>query len=150
MFKRIAAAVMGLTITLAGDAAVADNADCYTPFNHGAGEDPTGLRQIARACAEPEISNLFYNRAYHAELLRKFRTLNRLQALKPNHNQTHYHTQRIYIGLAEAFARRAWQRGTGNAISQLNRQYDQSIEIAEYQLKGYDMLAAQSERQTGN
>lgn len=141
---------MGLAIVLASSGAIADNADCYTPFNHDAGEDPASLRLIARACIEPEIANLFYNRAYHAELLHKFRTLNRLQALKPNHTQTHYQTQRIFIGLAEAFARRAWQRGTGNAISQLNLQYDRSIEIAEYQLKGYDMLAAQSGRQNSN
>lgn len=141
---------MGLACILASSGAAADNADCYTPFNHDAGEDPASLRQIARACIEPEIANLYYNRAYHAELLHKFRTLNRLQALKPNHNKTHYHTQRIFIGLAEAFAQRAWQRGTSHAISQLNRQYDRSIEIAEYQLKGYDMLAAQSGRENSN
>lgn len=137
-------------VILGGSIAHADNVDCDTPFSHHAGEDPQQLRQIARTCSRPAISHLFYNRAYHAELLEKFQILNRLQFLRPNHNQTHYHTQRIYIGLVEAFAQRAWQRGMLNAISQLNRQYDHSIEIAEHQLKGYDMLAVQSERQTGH
>lgn len=148
MTNHLIAFALSAGMTLVSSTVSADDGDCYTPFNHRAGDNPQLLRQIARTCGKPAVANLFYNRAYHAELLHKFRTLSRLQALKPNHNQTHYHTQRIYIGLAEAFAQRAWQHGAGNAISQLNLQYDHSIETAEYQLKGYDMLAAQSGKRT--
>ncbi|WP_435684134.1 hypothetical protein [Sedimenticola selenatireducens] len=132
----------GSLFSLSGSAANPD--DCDHPFTHGSEYNPQQLRQVAKKCDQTEIADLFYNRAYHTELLQKFQVLNRLQSHKPNHDLTHYHTQRIFIALSEAFAKRAWERGETQAIGQLNRQYDRSIEIAEYQLKGYDVLAAQT------
>ncbi|WP_275098579.1 hypothetical protein [Sedimenticola hydrogenitrophicus] len=132
--------VLGGLFSLNGSAANPN--DCYNPFTHSAEYPPAQLRQVAKKCDETAIANLFYNRAYHAELLDKFQILNRLQAHQPTDDLTHYHTQRIFIALAEAFADRAWTRGEAQAITLLNRQYDRSIEIAEYQLRGYDKLAA--------
>ncbi|WP_428622728.1 hypothetical protein [Sedimenticola sp.] len=134
--------LLGLLFSLNGSAAKPD--DCNNPFTHSSGYSPEQLRQVAEKCEETAIANLFYNRAYHAELLTKFQILNRLQAHQPNSDLAHYHTQRIFIALSEAFARRAWKQGNLQAIQQLNQQYDRSIEIAEYQLKGYDVLAART------
>lgn len=137
--------MLGLAGLLSGPGAIAGPADdCDHPFAYSAGYSPQQFRQVAKKCDRTEIANLFYNRAYHAELLHKFRLLKRLHAHQPNHDLTHYHTQRIFIALSEAFARRAWEQGTTQAIEQLNRQYDHSIEIAEYQLRGYDTLAART------
>lgn len=137
--------ILGLAGSLfspSGSAAVPD--DCDHPFAHGSEYNPQQLRQVAKKCDQTEIANLFYNRAYHTELLQQFQVLNRLQSHQPNHDLSHYHTQRLFIALSEALARRAWERGEAQVIGQLNRHYDRSIEIAEYQLKGYDMLAARA------
>ncbi|TVO77011.1 hypothetical protein [Sedimenticola selenatireducens] len=133
----------GLVITMSP--AIADHKDCNNPFSHSADYTPHLMRQVAENCGESAIANLFYNRAYHAELLQKFQVINRLQTHQPNSDQAHYQTQRIFIALSEAFARRAWERGEKTAIAQLNSHYDRSIEIAEYQLKGYNVLAARTQ-----
>lgn len=133
--------VMGALLTTAG-AAIADHKDCSNPFANSSDDTPKLMRQVAENCGETAIANLFYNRAYHAELLQKFQVIHRLQSHQPNHDLTHYHTQRMFIALSEAFAQRAWEHGNEQAIRDLNRNYDRSIEIAEFQLKGYDMLAA--------
>ncbi|MCW8945528.1 MAG: hypothetical protein OQL27_12205 [Sedimenticola sp.] len=140
--------ILGITgglLTTSGSA-LAGHKDCNNPFSHSSDYTPKLMRQVAENCGETAIANLFYNRAYHAELLQKFQLINRLQSHKPNHDLTHYHTQRMFIALSEAFAKRAWERGEQQAITELNRNYDSSIEIAEYQLKGYDILAAQTNR----
>lgn len=134
--------VAGLLCSLNATAAPAD--DCDHPFAYDDRHNPDQLRQVAKKCDQTEIANLFYNRAYHAELLGKFQVLNRLQSHKPNHDLSHYHSQRVFIALAEAFASRAWKVGDTQVIAQLNRHYDRSIELAEYHLKGYDVLAARS------
>jgi hypothetical protein len=130
--------------------AIADHKDCNNPFSHSADYTPHLMRQVAENCGESAIANLFYNRAYHAELLQKFQVINRLQTHQPNSDQAHYQTQRIFIALAEAFARRAWERGEKNVITQLNSHYDRSIEIAEHQLKGYNVLAAKTQAMPSN
>lgn len=136
--------ILGLATLLSSLDATATPDDCDHPFAYSSEYKPQQLRQVAKECTRTEVANLFYNRAYHTELLQKFQLLNRLHSLQPSHDLTHYHTQRIYIALSEAFARRAWRQGESQALQQLNRQYDRSIEIAEYQLKGYDVLAARS------
>lgn len=146
-YRRSGMALAGVFCCLSG-LAVAET-DCYHPFPDTSRHTPEQLRQVAKKCDRTEIANLFYNRAYHRELLEKFQLLSRLHQVKSNSDLTHYHTQRIYIALSEAFARRAWEQGEAQAPQQLNRQYDRSIEIAEYQLKGYDKLATRIKRSIG-
>lgn len=129
---------------------MAGHNDCNNPFSHSSEYAPSQMRQLAENCGETAIANLFYNRAYHAELLKKFQVINRLQSHKPNHDLTHYHTQRMFIALSEAFAKRAWEKGEKGAIAELNKHYDRSIEIAEFQLKGYDVLAARQDSMPSN
>ena len=134
--------VTGLLIQMPPPA-LADRQPCDTPFNHSANSlSAEQQRQIAELCGESAIASLYYNRAYHQELLQKFRVINRLQSHQPNADLAHYHSQRLFIALSEAFAERAWVAGDPDAVSALNRQYDHSIEITEYQLKGYDRLAS--------
>lgn len=133
----------GLIITMSP--AIADHKECDNPFSHSADYTPQLMRQVAEHCGESAIANLFYNRAYHAELLQKFQVINQLQTHKPSNDRTHYQTQRMFIALSEAFARRAWEQGGKTAIAQLNSHYERSIEIAEYQLKGYNVLARQTQ-----
>lgn len=147
-YRLIGPLLAGALFCLSG-LAIAD-ADCNRPFPGSSQQPPEQLRQIAKKCDRAEIANLFYNRAYHRELLEKFQHLHSLQTLKPNHDLAHYHTQRIFIALSEAFAKRAWEQGETQALQQLNRQYDRSIEIAEYQLKGYDALAARTRQAPTN
>ncbi|MES9958533.1 MAG: hypothetical protein ABW120_01910 [Sedimenticola sp.] len=130
-----------LTFSLSGGAA--EHPACSNPFLEKAAVSPDEARQIANSCSKEEIADLLYNRAYHQELLEHFRSMSRLEAFSETDDVMYYEAQRMFIGLAEAFAESAWYNGSLDAIKSLNRQYDHAIEVGELQLRGNEVLAKQ-------
>lgn len=72
-----------------------------------------------------------------------FRAMAKLETYAQTDDFMHYEAQRMYIGLAEAFARSAWNNGNLDAITKLNKHYDHAIEVGELQLRGNEVLARQ-------
>jgi hypothetical protein len=115
---------------------------CAEPAEPYAHYSPPELRSIAASCLSPEIARLFYNRAYHADLLEHYRVLARLdRGGRGGDGGYRYETYPMFIGLAEAFARDAWKRRGEAAIRELNAGYDRAMEIAELRIRGYDPTA---------
>ncbi len=117
-------------------------AACRAPFNDFINTPASSLRTIAQGCTDETISDLFFYRAYHRELMDEFRFLAQLESYSDQGRDTaYYQSQRMFIGLAEAFAHQAWLKGDRSSIQDLIASYDQAIETAELQLRGNDLLA---------
>jgi hypothetical protein len=138
---RQALLLLALALT-ALDAPAGEAPECIrAPFEH-AGHSPRQLRAIAAACPERIMARLYYNRAYHLELLEDFRALGSLISYGGAGSSIHAEAYRTLIGLYEAFARAAWQRSGGaQVIAALNDGYEKATAVAELRLKGQDNLA---------
>ena len=122
------------------------HAACDKPNLQDLDRSAKRLHAIAETCERPEISRLFYKRAYMRELLDQYEQLN--ETISTNdESQASYETYRILIGLVEAFAGGALSGGDTRMLSRLSRTYDHYIEIAELRLKGYDLIANRMERE---
>lgn len=99
------------------------------------------MRDIAASCPPGATADLWYNRAYHADLLDRYQRLMQLEAYRAQDDARNYHSYRIFIGLSEALARYGQQAQGGDAVVWLNSIYDRAGEIAEMRLKGYDLQA---------
>jgi len=98
------------------------------------------LKNIATACKSESIKQLFYNRAYHKELISESRYLFRLiphSEQNSNHRLYAYH---IYISMIEAMAP-IWYPDAEARAQFLNNEYELQNEIAELRINGYDQLA---------
>lgn len=109
---------------------------------------PERLREIAASCSTEPTAALFYNRAYHIELLQRYRTAMQLQALQNRQEDAkNYHAYRIFIGLSEAFADLSPLPEIGDSVAWLNSVYDRAGEIAEMRVRGYDLQADRLENE---
>ncbi|MES9963725.1 MAG: hypothetical protein ABW116_09295 [Candidatus Sedimenticola sp. 20ELBAFRAG] len=135
--------LFGVMLSFSLGSISAEHPACINPFLEKAVVTPDESRGIAISCTEEEIASLFYNRAYHQELLDNFRSMTRLESYAETDDMMHYEAQRIYIGLAEAFTRSAWNNGNLKAVSALNEQYDQAIAVGELQIRRNEVLARQ-------
>ncbi|MEA3274991.1 MAG: hypothetical protein U9Q81_06825 [Pseudomonadota bacterium] len=113
---------------------------CDSPFFSFDDPSPAALREIAASCEHRPVAMLFYNRAYHKEVLGDLRLLTGLHTYGTSEDQIRYEQSRIFIALAEELARRAWESGSCSGIASLNAAYDQAIETVEYTIKGYNLL----------
>lgn len=104
------------------------------------------LRIIAATCQSDGIAHLYYNRAYHVDLLKEGETLSQIDALYSRDLTRYIETYRFYIALIEAFAPR-WYPDLEARAAFLNQEYDHRGEVAELRLHGYDHLADVKERQ---
>jgi hypothetical protein len=104
------------------------------------------LRAIAATCQSESMSRLYYNRAYHADLLQEGETLSQIVALFSRDMRRHIEAYRVYIALIEAFAP-SWYADAGARVAFLNKEYDQRGEVTELRLHGYDRLADVKEKQ---
>ncbi len=105
------------------------------------------LRRIARSCREPEVAELYFNRAHHQQMLAKYDRFERsLLHYGDRDNRAYIESYRIHIGLAEAFASVSLRQRDLQAVRRLNRLYDEIGEIAEMRFKGYDLIADRLER----
>jgi hypothetical protein len=124
-------------------------AACSTQTLAAPHNSPQLLRQVAPTCDSAALTDLLYNRAYHAELLERYRSVMRLEGYRGQDDARDYHAYRIFIGLSEALAQSPalQSRAEGQAAAWLNSVYDRATEIAELRLKGYDLIADRLERQ---
>ena len=104
------------------------------------------LRAIAATCQSDTISHLYYNRAYHADLLKEGETLSQIDALYSRDLTHHIEAYRFYIALIEAFAP-GWYPDAEARAAFLNQEYDHRGEVAELRLHGYDRIADLKEKQ---
>jgi hypothetical protein len=124
----------------AGIASAAEDPACRAPFS-SPDQSPSELRAVATSCDDRDVALLFYGRAYHTEVLEELRKMGGLTTYRPTDDLARYHQSRIYAGLIEAFAERAWVGGeTAPVVRALNDAYDLSITTVEYTLKGYNAL----------
>jgi hypothetical protein len=113
-----------------------------------------GLREIARTCHDPAIARLYYNRAYHLDLIHRAREQSDLisyssrsgQYLATPERVRQMESYQLYMALIEAMAPR-WFDDPAERIAFLNEEYDRHGELAELRLKGYDHLADFKERE---
>ncbi|MCU7852544.1 MAG: hypothetical protein KZQ80_10060 [Candidatus Thiodiazotropha sp. (ex Monitilora ramsayi)] len=102
---------------------------------------------ISSSCKVPEVSDLYYNRANHQRLLRKYIQFEHSLAHTGSRDYRSYiEAYRVYIGLAEAFIKQRLSPDEPAVLERLNRIYEESGEIAEMRFKGYDLIADQLER----
>lgn len=139
----------GLLACAATAAAQSPAPNCSPAVLSGQQHSPELLRQAAPTCSSQSQTDLLYNRAYHAELLDRYRSILQLETYRGQEDARNYHAYRIFIALSEALAqsRALASAGDGQAVAWLNSVYDRASEIAELRLKGYDLIADRLERQ---
>ncbi|KPJ90181.1 MAG: hypothetical protein AMJ53_14625 [Gammaproteobacteria bacterium SG8_11] len=104
------------------------------------------LRDIAATCQARSISQLYYNRAYHVDLLKEGEVLSQIVAMV-SRDLTHYiEAYRFYIALIESFAP-TWYPDANERVDFLNHEYDRRGEVTELRLHGYDRIADLKEKQ---
>lgn len=141
--------LLGLAAALTGGVAFADEAaECTVPDADYSATPPTELRRIAAACDDPQVSRLFYNRAYAGELLADYRTYLGLIPYRSSdsQDQVDFTAYRMFLGLAEAFNEQV-DGDQASRLAWLNTAYEQANELAELRMKGYDRVADRLTRQ---
>lgn len=138
--------LMALTLAVDGVAAAQEHPACsdlgYRHQIHSSKE----LRGIAESCQAKPIANLYYNRAYHVDLVAEGRGLAGLITYSPANGRAHFDAYRLYMAMLEELAP-AWYPDPAERIAFLNSEYDRRGEIARLRLRGYDHLADRLERE---
>ncbi len=93
------------------------------------------------------MAQLYYHRAYHADLLAEGNALADLIPYTQGEGSYHFQSYRMYMALIEAFAPN-WYSDPVERVGFLNAEYERRAEIAELRLRGYDRRADRLERQT--
>lgn len=115
----------------------------YAYQDHASAE----LRAIASSCRYRDIAYLYYNRAYHADLLARADVLSSLIPYSGREREKRYDmaSYRYYMAMVESLSS-IWFDDPLSRIRFLNLEYDRRGEIAELRLKGYDHIADRLER----
>jgi hypothetical protein len=141
-----------MLMTLMADSAFSGGSEhpaCRMPFPAFDSPSTDFLRSIASSCRDEETAMLFYNRAYHREVMADLRRLCGLETGRDGEDEIRYEQGRIFIAVAEEMARIAWIEGRPGTLDALNAAYDRSIETAEYTIKGYNLLIGGAQHQNG-
>jgi hypothetical protein len=120
---------------------------CQEPDYDYTGHSASELRAIAASCKWSAMRQLYYRRAYHADLVVESRILSGLIPYSHRDVDVQFEAYRIYMGLIEALAP-VWFPDPAERIAFLNGEYGRRSEVAELRLRGYDQLADRLERQT--
>ena len=104
------------------------------------------LRAIASNCSDSELARLYYNRAYHQDLLNEAEFLSQLISYRHNSAHQHMINYRLYIAMVELFARHSLPKLEVRAVY-LNEIYDKYDEVAMLRIRGYDKTADNLERE---
>jgi hypothetical protein len=105
------------------------------------------LRAIAASCRYRDVAYLYYNRAYHADLLARADSLSSLIPYSGREREKQYDmvSYRYYMAMVESLSS-LWFKDPVSRLRFLNLEYDRRSEIAELRLKGYDHIADRLER----
>ncbi|MCP5353341.1 MAG: hypothetical protein H6926_09185 [Chromatiales bacterium] len=155
--RPLIALALGLSLALpialaASNSAAAEptacNADIALRTSEIANLPPSGLRLLAESCPAGRVSQLYYNRAYAAELQQDYQTYLHLIPYRSadSRDDVNFSAYRMFLGLAEAFAPQAAVSPQGR-VDWLNQAYEQANELAELRMKGYDRVADRRARE---
>ncbi|MEW8300491.1 MAG: hypothetical protein AB2712_16760 [Candidatus Thiodiazotropha sp.] len=129
------------TLQAAGEHVACQQPNAYEDYNVDT------LLSIANSCQDVEVANLFFNRANHIRRVEKYIDFEQsLHRLRVGENIAYIDSYRIHIGLAEALFNKGLSLRATRTLSQLNRIYERSAEIAELRFRGYDLIADRLER----
>ena len=137
--------VMLLAQTASGAALAQEHAACNDHEYQYEMHTPGELRTIAASCKSTPIANLFYNRAYHYDLVSEATALAELIVYSDSSNAVRLASNRLYVALLEQMAP-IWYPDWSERVAFLNREYDRRDEIARLRLRGYDHIADRLER----
>jgi hypothetical protein len=98
------------------------------------------LRAIAGTCDDKSVARLFYNRAYHKDLLSEGRALSGIITSNAEPDGYHVTSYRLYIALVEELSFQ-WFPEPNARVAFLNKVYERRGEVIELRLHGYDRLA---------
>jgi hypothetical protein len=98
------------------------------------------LRAIAGTCDNKDVAKLFYNRAYHKDLLNEGKVLSGLITRNTDSTTHHITSYRLYIALVEELALQRYTNAK-DRVRFLNRVYEHRGEVIELRLHGYNKLA---------
>jgi hypothetical protein len=138
-------------LTACGGAFAQEHPGCRDldyPYQHLSSAE---LRAIAASCRYRDIAYLYYNRAYHADLLSRADALASLIPYSGREKEKQYDMQsyRYYMAMLEQLAS-VWYPDPMARVRFLNLEYDRRSEIAELRLKGYDHIADRLERRAAH
>lgn len=131
--------LLGLALPVAGEEAP----ECYTHKYDSEQLSAERLRKIAEKCPLTPVANLYYNRAYHIDLINHHAGKSRLQNIVLDRSERFervLEAYRVYIALVETFATHTNTEVTV-LIEALNQGYEDAIELAELRFLGYDRRA---------
>jgi hypothetical protein len=98
------------------------------------------LRAIAGTCHKKSVARLFYNRAYHKDLLSEGLALSGIITKNAEPDGYHVTSYRLYIALVEELSLQ-WFPKAKDRVAFLNKVYERRGEVIELRLHGYDRLA---------
>ena len=97
-------------------------------------------RSIAGTCHKHAVAKLFYNRAYHNNLLSEGKTLSGIITQNAEPGGYHIIAYRLYIAMMEELSMQ-WFPNGAQRVAFLSRVYEHRGEVIELRLHGYDRLA---------
>jgi hypothetical protein len=133
----------GLLFFYVGYAASEEHPAChYLPLTDP-GYTSSELLTIAQSCEAPQVADLYFHRAQHIRLLKKYADFERgLLHFSERDDNSYLESYRIHIALVEVFSSQdLLTEKRDQTLYKLNRIYEQSQEIAELRFKGYDLIA---------
>lgn len=150
-------ALQGLTalflLAMCGLASAAEDPACRNIDYSYTGHTAKELRAIAASCEQQDIAKLYYNRAYHSDLVEEARIKDNILTFSISDNSVLSSRQsshdleayRLYIRFIEELAP-IWFPKAEDRIAFLNAEYDYQGELAQLRLRGYEKIADNIER----
>ncbi len=124
-----------------------EHSACVNPDYFYRHHSPAELRAIADTCISGNYAQLYYNRAYHIELLSDATSFSRLTGNTSARNEAVLLSYQLYIAMIEELAP-LWYPDKSTRIDFLNMNYRLRGEITELRLDGYNTTADQLEQRT--
>ena len=118
---------------------------CHDHESNHINSSANELSSIAVSCEDKDIARLFYNRAYHKNLLSEGKALSGIILHNSESSAYQFTAYRLYIAMVEELAP-LYYPDAQQRIEFLNAVYERRSEVVELRLKGNDRLADALER----
>ncbi|MEJ2618658.1 MAG: hypothetical protein P8163_00065 [Candidatus Thiodiazotropha sp.] len=135
--------LVGLLFFYVGYTASQEHPGCRNLPLSDPGVTSAELLAIAQSCESPQVADLYFHRAQHIRLLKKYAEFERgLQHFSETDDSGYVESYRMHIALVEVFSSHdLLTEKRDQTLHKLNKIYEQSQEIAELRFKGYDLIA---------
>ena len=101
---------------------------------------PDELRDIAQSCATPQMTELYYHRARHGELMADHAVMSRLERIERSRSDWSADEDALFIALVETLTA-TYDLDPLERADIINAAFQHANEIAELRLRGYDLQA---------